>query len=206
MGVFHFKSDYDMGREKRMRQDDDIQIVNLLFARQDSGLKKLEEKYNKYCLTIANRILFDNEDSKECVNDAWLKIWNSIPPNRPENLAGYLAKIVRNLALNCYEKKHAAKRGGGQVEMSYDELSECMAGKGRVDENLEKNELSCIISKFLKQKGEQKRTIFIQRYFYFAEISDIADRMGMKESSVRSALSRMRKELKNYLEQEGIAI
>ena len=95
-----------------MRQDDDIQIVNLLFARQESGLKKLEEKYNKYCLTIANRILFDNEDSKECVNDAWLKIWNSIPPNRPENLAGYLAKIVRNLALNCYEKKHAAKRGG----------------------------------------------------------------------------------------------
>ena len=69
-----------------------------------------------------------------------------------------------------------------------------------------KNELSCIISKFLKQKGEQKRTIFIQRYFYFAEVSDIADRMGMKESSVRSALSRMRKELKNYLEQEGIAI
>ncbi len=206
MGVFHFKSDYDMGREKRMRQDDDIQIVNLLFARQESGLKKLEEKYNKYCLTIANRILFDNEDSKECVNDAWLKIWNSIPPNRPENLAGYLAKIVRNLALNCYEKKHAAKRGGGQVEMSYDELSECLAGKGRVDENLEKNELSCIISKFLKQKGEQKRTIFIQRYFYFAEISDIADRMGMKESSVRSVLSRMRKELKNYLEQEGIAI
>ena len=169
-------------------------------------IKKLEEKYNKYCLTIANRILFDNEDSKECVNDAWLKIWNSIPPNRPENLAGYLAKIVRNLALNCYEKKHAAKRGGGQVEMSYDELSECLAGKGRVDENLEKNELSCIISKFLKQKGEQKRTIFIQRYFYFAEVSDIADRMGMKESSVRSALSRMRKELKNYLEQEGIAI
>lgn len=53
-----------------MRQDDDIQIVNLLFARQESGLKKLEEKYNKYCLTIANRILFDNEDSKECVNDA----------------------------------------------------------------------------------------------------------------------------------------
>lgn len=189
-----------------MRQDDDIQIVNLLFARQESGLKKLEEKYNKYCLTIANRILFDNEDSKECVNDAWLKIWNSIPPNRPENLAGYLAKIVRNLALNCYEKKHAAKRGGGKVEMSYDELSECLAGKGRVDENLEKNELSCIISKFLKQKGEQKRTIFIQRYFYFAEVSDIADRMGMKESSVRSALSRMRKELKNYLEQEGIAI
>ena len=90
--------------------------------------------------------------------------------------------------------------------MSYDELSECVADKGGVDENLEKNELSCIISKFLKQKGEQKRIIFIQRYFYFAEISDIADRMGMKESSVRSALSRMRKELKNYLEQEGIAI
>lgn len=101
-----------------MRQDDDIQIVNLLFARQESGLKKLEEKYNKYCLTIANRILFDNEDSKECVNDAWLKIWNSIPPNRPENLAGYLAKIVRNLALNCYEKMLITSGKGAKLSDS----------------------------------------------------------------------------------------
>ena len=184
----------------------DKQIIDLYFSRSEQSIKETKIKYSSFCRKIAYNILSNNEDTDECENDTYLKIWNSIPPNRPENLAGYLAKIVRNLALNCYEKKHAAKRGGGQVEMSYDELSECMAGKGRVDENLEKNELSCIISKFLKQKGEQKRTIFIQRYFYFAEISDIADRMGMKESSVRSALSRMRKELKNYLEQEGIAI
>lgn len=131
-----------------MRQDDDIQIVNLLFARQESGLKKLEEKYNKYCLTIANRILFDNEDSKECVNDAWLKIWNSIPPNRPENLAGYLAKIVRNLALNCYEKKHAAKRGGGQVEMSYDELSECLQAREELMKILKKMNCHVLFQNF----------------------------------------------------------
>ena len=39
-----------------MRQDDDIQIVNLLFARQESGLKKLEEKYNAniILLNVAN--------------------------------------------------------------------------------------------------------------------------------------------------------
>ena len=95
-----------------MNTIDDIQIINLLFERQESGLLKMEEKYKKYCYSIANRIVFDNEDAKECVNDTWLKTWNSIPPNRPENLAGYLAKIVRNLALNCYERKNAKKIGG----------------------------------------------------------------------------------------------
>lgn len=187
-------------------KNSDIQIVNLLFARQETGLIKLQEKYTNYCFTIANRILFDNEDSEECVNDTWLKTWNSIPPNKPENLAGYLAKIVRNLALNCYEKKHAVKRGGGQVEMSFDELSDCVADGSKVEENLERKELVNVISRFLKEKDEKKRIIFIQRYFYMADFTDIAERMGMKESSVRSTLSRMRKELKNYLEQEDIVL
>ena len=177
-----------------MNTIDDIQIINLLFERQESGLLKMEEKYKKYCYSIANRIVFDNEDAKECVNDTWLKTWNSIPPNRPENLAGYLAKIVRNLALNCYERKNAKKRGGGQVEMSLDELSECVADSNRVEENIEKKELVTIISNF------------IQRYFYMEELCDIADRMQMKESSVRSVLSRMRKDLRKYLEEEGIAL
>lgn len=187
-------------------KNSDIQIVNLLLARQESGLIKLQDKYSNYCFTIANRILSDKEDSEECVNDTWLKTWNSIPPNKPENLAGYIAKIVRNLALNCYEKNHAAKRGGGQVEMSFDELSDCLADRSKVEENFERKELSDVISRFLKEKDEKKRVIFIQRYFYMADYTDIAKRMGMKESSVRSALSRMRKELKNYLEQEDIVL
>ena len=189
-----------------MNTIDDIQIINLLFESQESGLVKMEEKYKKYCYSIANRIVFDNEDAKECVNDTWLKTWNSIPPNRPENLAGYLAKIVRNLALNCYERKNAKKRGGGQVEMSLDELSECVADSNRVEENIEKKELVTIISNFLQNRDEKKRTIFIQRYFYMEELCDIADRMQMKESSVRSVLSRMRKDLRKYLEEEGIAL
>lgn len=189
-----------------MKTTDDVQIVNLIFERQESGLIRMEEKYKNYCYSIANRILYDNEDAEECVNDAWLKTWNSIPPNRPGNLAGYLAKIVRNLALNCYEKKNAKKRGGGQVEMSLDELSECVAGTDRVEDNIEKRELVSVISEFLKNRDEKKRVIFIQRYFYMEELPNIAERMNMKESSVRSILSRMRKDLRKYLEEEGIAL
>lgn len=90
--------------------------------------------------------------------------------------------------------------------MSLDELSECVAGTNRVEENIEKKELVSVISRFLKNRDEKKRTIFIQRYFYMEELSSIAERMDMKESSVRSVLSRMRKDLKKYLEEEGIAL
>ena len=90
--------------------------------------------------------------------------------------------------------------------MSLDELSECVADTNRVEENIEKKELVTVISNFLQNRDEKKRTIFIQRYFYMEELHDIADRMQMKESSVRSVLSRMRKDLRKYLEEEGIAL
>ena len=90
--------------------------------------------------------------------------------------------------------------------MSFDELSDCVADNSKVEENFERKELADIISRFLKEKDEKKRVIFIQRYFYMADFTDIANKMGMKESSVRSTLSRMRKELKNYLEQEDIVL
>ena len=73
-------------------------------------------------------LIIDEEDAKECVNDVWLKVWNSIPPGKPKHLAGYLAKIARNLALDKYRQHNAAKRGGGHLEASLEELEECISG------------------------------------------------------------------------------
>lgn len=183
---------------------EDETIVKLLWSREEQGIKCMSEKYENYCFSISYRIVNDKEDARECVNDTWLNAWNAIPPDRPHNLSGYLAKIARNISINCYNKKHAFKRGGSSMALALDELSECIVSGSRVEENMELKLLADSIADFLALQDTAKRWIFIQRYFYLAEIGEIADRAGMKEGTVRSVLFRMRKKLRKWLEKEEV--
>lgn len=183
-------------------QDDEI--VQLLWERNEEGITQMQEKYTKYCSAIARRIVANQEDVEECVNDTWFRAWNSIPPHQPENLAGYLAKLVRNLALSEYRRQHRKKRGGDTVSVALEELSDCLTDGREITEKLEKQELSEVITSWLKGKSREQQAVFIKRYFYMMEIKELAAGLHMKENTVKSMLFRMRKELRNYLEGEGI--
>lgn len=183
---------------------EDEKIVQLLWDRKEIGLTELSDKYDGYCHSISYRILNDREDAKECVNDTWLRTWNAIPPHRPFCLSGFLGKIVRNLSLNYVKKRYAGKRGGGNVNLALEELQECISDGKRVEEHLEQKLLTDTIAAFLRKQPEQKRVIFLQRYFYLYQVKEIAQALGMKEGTVKSVLSRMRKDLQIWLEREAI--
>ena len=181
---------------------EDVEIINLLWQREEMGLLELERKYRAYCNAIAMNILQSAEDAEECVSDTWMKIWNSIPPNRPESLKLYAARIMRNLAFNRYRDARAERRGGGQPCAQLKELSECISEQS-VDEALNRWELNRIIQTFLAGLHTQKRNIFIRRYYYADDISEIASRYGLTENHTCVVLCRVRKQLKKVLEEEG---
>lgn len=192
-------------RSKEQKMEDN-EIVTLLWERQESGIQQMQSNYKGYCMKIASRIVRNEEDASECINDVWLKVWKSIPPHRPKCLAGYLAKITRNMALDLYRKHCASKRGGGQLDKNLDELAGCISGADPIEEKLAHDHLKITIKRFLEGTEYRRRNIFLQRYFYMMDIAEIAQVMHMKESSVRSVLSRMRKELQSTLEKEDIWI
>lgn len=183
---------------------EDQKIVQMIWDRMEQGLAELTEKYGSYCFSIAQHILSNREDAGECVNDTWLRVWNAIPPHRPACLPGFLGKIVRNLSLNAYKKSHAAKRGGGNVPLALEELEECISDGRRVEEHLEQEMLVAVITGFLKEQASLQRVIFLRRYFYMDSVKEIAAALNMKEGTVKSVLSRMRKELRLRLEKEAV--
>ena len=185
---------------------DDKAIIRMFFDRDENGLSAASKKYGAYCLKIAKNILGNNEDAEECVNDAYLNAWNSIPPKNPENLAAYLAKIVRNLSFNLYKKNHAEKRGCGQIPLVLDELAEIVSGKENPEKELDGKLLSEKINLFLSQLTAEKRNIFVCRYFYSDSIKDIAEKFDMTENNVSVTLNRLRTKLHNYLIESGFEI
>ena len=181
----------------------DEEIVNLYFDRSEEAIAACQVKYGKSCHTVAYNILHSDEDAEECVNDTWLRAWNSIPPERPTRLGAWLSTVTRRLALTRYEKKTAAKRNGG-MEASLEELSECVtAGSLTIADEVA---LSEAINGFLASLPTRTRMIFMRKYWDMDSIADIAKALGMGESAVKVTLHRTREKFRKHLAKEGITV
>ena len=181
---------------------EDRHILRLYFSRDEAALSATAEKYGNYCRSIAHHILGNAEDAEECVNDAWLGAWNTIPPKQPENLATYLGKLTRNAALGRVRTASAQKRGGGQYTLALEEIEDCIPAPGGVEEAVDAAALSKAIETFLRALPARHRRVFIQRYWYLSPVSAIAADCGMTAGAVSTLLSRLRTQLRVYLEKE----
>ncbi len=185
---------------------DDRQIIALYNERSEAALSETATKYGKYCRTIAYNILYNEEDSEECVNDTWLQAWEAIPPQYPNKLSAFLGKITRNLALNRYKQNAAKKRGGGQTMLVLEELAECVPGTDSTEAAAEEALLIEVLNRFLGELPREKRKMFVRRYWYLSSVKEIAEDFGLGESNVKMTLLRIREQLKSVLEKEGIML
>jgi len=181
-------------------------IVRLYWNRDEQAIPVTAEKYGPYCISIAKNIVGNQEDAEECVNDTYLRAWNSMPPHAPNVLSAFLGKITRNLALNRYKHNTADKRGGGVVSAVLDELSELVSDTEDIGDALYEKELISAINAFLGTLSPEKRGIFVSRYWYTDSISDIAVRYGKREGTVSMMLNRLRRQLHGYLTERGFSI
>lgn len=182
----------------------DVEIIDLYFARNEDAIVKTKEKYGPYCFKIAYNILYDQVEAEDCINDTCLRTWNAIPPKRPDILSAFLAKITRNVAIDKYMNATAAKRVDKFAE-THAELCECVEDQNAWS-RLELSDLGELISKFLYTQKEAPRRIFILRYFYEYSIEEIAASYGAGVSYVKTSLHRTRRALAKYLAKEGITI
>ena len=183
---------------------DDARIIAMFFERNEEGIKQAERQYNRYLQNIAKNILTSKEDAEECVSDTYLAAWNSIPPNKPRSLMAYLSTITRNLALDRLEKQNAKKRTAEMLPLM-EEIAEAFPISEH-DSLTDGIALREAINKFLKQLPKEKRILFMRRYFFFDSVEEIAKAEKASESKIKTALFRIRLELKDHLLREGIVI
>ena len=185
---------------------EDGEIVALYWARDDRAIRESQEKYGTYCTAIARNILGSPEDAEECVSDTWLRAWNAIPPQRPSRLSAFFGRITRNLAFDRRRSQNAEKRGGGEIAAVLEELADCVSGRDDPANRLEDMELLADLNGFLRSLPQEKRRMFLRRYWYGDPLPEIAARFGMRENRVAVSLHRMRKQLLDYLLERGHTI
>jgi len=183
---------------------DDNEIVELYLKREERAISESSVKYGRQLGSLSKKIVLDEGTAEECVNDTWLNTWNSIPPHEPRNwLFAYLAKITRALSINAVRRMTAAKRSGNVVPIT-DELSEILKCGDTVEQQIDEMLLKESLNKFLAGLEQEKRDIFVRRYWYIDSVADIAKRHRCSENRIKVTLHRLRKKLDEWLRKDGI--
>lgn len=183
----------------------DSAIIGLFFSRSERAIPELDKKYGVACHRTANNILGNRQDAEECVNDAYLGVWNSIPPHDPDPLSAFVLRIVRNISLRRVQYNRATKRMGNYQEC-YEELSECIADNTTPETVYHARELTHYIEDYLDSLSRTNRLLFVRRYWFMDSIKGLATATGLNEGAVRTRLSRMRQELKEMLLEKGVMV
>lgn len=181
---------------------EDSQIIRLFFARDETAITETEKKYGKYCYKIAFNILLNDPDAEECVNDTYLKAWNAIPPQRPDRFGAWLGRVVRNIALDLWNKNHRKKRYAG-MEKLLDELEDCIPSPVTVEHEMEEKELSRFINAWLALLPDDERILFVRRYWKGERLKELAKAYGLSSGKMAKRMYRLRQDLKKKLEKEG---
>lgn len=183
----------------------DERIIELFFARSERGIEELDTKYGATCHRIAQNILGNKEDAEECVNDAYLGVWNSIPPKKPNLLSAFLFKILRNLSITRYHANTAQKRNSF-YDIALDELEETISTEESIEKECSQKELTTTIEGFLDTLTRENRVIFVRRYWFSESYTEIAKRTGLTEKNISVRLTRIREKMKEYLSERGILV
>ncbi len=181
---------------------DDREIMAALAARDERALAALDAGCGRLCRAIARGILGSDEDAEECVNDAWLRVWESIPPAEPPSLTAYAGMITRRIAISRWRARNADRRRAALTPI--DELDELLPGGDEVSARLETAELTAAVNAFLDTLDRDTRVIFVRRYWHLEPIEAIAARMGLRAGTVRVRLHRVRRKLKEDLERRNL--
>lgn len=185
---------------------EDEQIVDLYFKRDQNAIRQTQRKFGRRIINISKDITGSRTTAEEIENDTYLRAWEKIPPTNPAAyLFAFLARIARNLSISACRERAALKRSALLVELS-DEMEQCLPSNLNVEEETDAHLLLEHINEFLLSKSVDKRGIFMRRYWYLDSISEIAKRYGVTESNVKTTLFRLRTELRDYLERQGIEV
>ena len=178
----------------------DQEIIDLFFARDEAAIVESERQYGRYCTSVAINILGSAADAEECVNDTWVRAWNAIPPNRPTSLKLFFTHIVRNLAISRYRARKA-KRRGGELSLSLEELESCVPAREDSDRDLGE-----AINDFVGGLEPLDRKLFVGRYWYAYSLTTLSRAYGMSENAIAQRLYRIRERLRRHLTKGGYTV
>lgn len=169
-------------------------ILRKLRTGDPEGLEELMNRYIPYVSAVAWNILrgaMATEDAEEVVSDVFLAAWNQAEDLKPGFVKAWLGAVARNKA------KNKLRQMGRELPLEEDFLE--IPDEFTPADAAERAEEQRLVRKAVNHLPEPDREIFLRHYYYAETVQEIAERMRLNESTIKTKLRRGRMRLKDFL-------
>ena len=177
---------------------EDIRIIELYFSRDEEAIRHTADKYGAYCMAVSMNILRSQPDAEECVNDTWVAAWNTMPPKWPQNLCGYLGKLVRNISINRLRSLRRECRDT-TLTVAFEELEDIIPAPDETESAI----ICGWLDEYLGTLPQLDRQLFVGRYWYNHSVKALARHYGMTANAATKRITRAREGLRDFLIERG---
>lgn len=162
---------------------------------EEISFELLFEKYHRQLYLLAVRYLRDEKLAEDAIQDVFLKVWEQrrrLDPSRP--IKGFLFATLKNHVLNMIRSRkrrilntiEAGNRKPGSAEETEDEII--------------LNEYLDIVEKGLEKLPSGKQKVFRLRRLEGCTNQEVATRLHISVTTVKSQLYKATKFLRNFVE------
>ncbi len=172
-------------------------IIDKIKSGDKAAFKELVEQQQQYAFSLAFRILCNEEDARDTVQDSFIKIWRNIKSYNPKmKFTTWIYKIVTNSAI---DRLRSAKRFS---QVNLEDVSEILDKMNHQDlqVQLDNQEMGQLIHLIADELPEKQRMVFVLRDIQGVNSSEVVEILGQKETSVKSNLYHARKFIREKLE------
>ncbi len=161
-----------------------------------AAFRQLIEGFHQYAFALTFRILCDEEEAKDAVQEGFIKIWEKICSFDPSHkFTTWISRIFTNSAIDRLRsiKRHNLVR----LDQVPDKLEMICAGSS--DTKLDNQEMAQLIRSLAGDLPEKQQLVFILRDIQGMESSEVQEVLDLSETVVKSNLYHARKRIRRKL-------
>ncbi|MBU2650641.1 MAG: RNA polymerase sigma factor [Bacteroidetes bacterium] len=171
-------------------------IINEIKNGSQEAFRKLVEEQRQYAYNLAFRILCDEEEAKDSVQESFIKIWRKIGEyDTRMKLTTWMYRIVTNTAIDRFRSIRRANT------MKIDDLGDKLQQmqEDSMELILDNKELGQIIRLLADKLPEKQRLVFAMRDLQEMSSEEVEAILEIDETQVKSNLYHARKAVKEKL-------
>ena len=173
-------------------------------AGDESAFEALVRLYEKRVFALALRMCGDRENAAEAAQEAFLAAWQGLAFFRGESsFSTWLYRLTSNACVDLLrrEGRHRAAAGPSldDDELNLDVPDPALSPQ----DEAERQELREAIDRGLSVLSPEHRQVLILREMHQLSYDEIADVLSLDVGTVKSRISRARRQLRNFLLRDG---
>jgi len=175
------------------------ELIGQCLRNEGGAFRRLVEEYQRYVFSLAFRVLHDEDDARDVVQETFVRVWKHLHAyDRQMRFTTWLYTITVNLA---YDQLKSNTRKRRWILSSESVESPNSGGATEEEKNIVNRDLATKIKELAGNLPPKQRMVFVLRDLQDLTVDEVAKVLSMSTSAVKTNLCYARRFIRAQMQQ-----